>query len=193
MKKTLVALAVIAASGAAFAQATLTGGYTFGYQTTTNAAGVKSAGLGTDGASMQLTATEDLGGGLKATARVSLGGMQRDGAGAGEDAYLQLSGGFGTVKMGTFESCNGLQGLGGAGAPTWNIDNGTSLSGCSNIDNIGWTSNDMGGLKFRAGYTDRGTASGTGLGAGTDGTANAQSSLSVGVAYAAGGLGLIVQ
>ena len=30
MKKTLVALAVIAASSAAFAQATLTGGYTFG-------------------------------------------------------------------------------------------------------------------------------------------------------------------
>jgi len=48
MKKTLVAMAVLAASGASFAQATLTGSYAFGYATTSSAAGAKSSGLGTD-------------------------------------------------------------------------------------------------------------------------------------------------
>ncbi|MEY3782232.1 MAG: hypothetical protein RIS97_410, partial [Pseudomonadota bacterium] len=80
MKKTLLALAVVAASGAAFAQsATLSGSYAFGYQSATSAAGVRTAGIGTDTAAIALVATEDLGGGLKATAKVSLGGMMRDG------------------------------------------------------------------------------------------------------------------
>jgi predicted porin len=90
MKKTLLALAIVAASGAAFAQsATLSGAYVFGYQST-KVAGVRTAGIGTDTAAIALTASEDLGGGLKATARVSLGGMMRDGAGTGEDARLIL-------------------------------------------------------------------------------------------------------
>ena len=100
MKKTLLALAVVAASGAAFAQsATLSGSYVFGYQST-KVGGVTTAGIGTDTAAIALVATEDLGGGLKATAKVSLGGMMRDGAGTGEDASLVLSGGFGSIDLG---------------------------------------------------------------------------------------------
>jgi len=188
MKKTLVAMAVLAASGASFAQATLTGSYAFGYATTSSAAGAKSSGLGTDTAAMQLSASEDLGGGLKASARVSLGGMQRDGAGTGEDAYIQLDGSFGTIKMGTVEAGNGILGNGGAGAPGWMLDNGSVLTGGANIDTIGWTSADMGGLKLKASYSDKGTGATTGLGQGTNGAAVSQPSMNVGVTYAAGAL-----
>ena len=66
MKKSLIALAVLAASGASFAQVSITGNVTYGYQSTTVAdvksaavpgavllAGGDTAGLGSEGASRQ--------------------------------------------------------------------------------------------------------------------------------------------
>lgn len=185
MKKTLLALAVVAASGAAFAQsATLSGSYVFGYQST-KVGGVTTAGIGTDTAAIKLVATEDLGGGLKATAQVSLGGMQRDGAGTGEDAQLVLAGGFGSVRLGTVESDDGLS-LGRAGAPTMGLDGKVSVAN-ANIDVLSYTSPQLApGLTAGVGYVDRGTAAGTGLAAGTTGIAFRQPSVSGNVAYAAG-------
>ncbi len=185
MKKTLLALAVVAASGAAFAQsATLSGNYTFGYQSN-KVAGVKTAGFGTDTAAIKLVATEDLGGGLKATAQVSLGGMQRDGAGTGEDARLVLSGGFGSLLLGTVESDDGLS-RAYAGAPVIGLD-GKVHGGNANIDVVGYTSPQLApGLTVGVSYVDRGTASGTGLAAGTTGAAAAQPSVTGNVQYKAG-------
>ncbi len=185
MKKTLLALAVVAASGAAFAQsATLSGSYAFGYQST-KIAGVKSAGLGTDTAAIALVATEDLGGGLKATAKVSLGGMMRDGAGAGEDAFVSLAGGFGTVSMGTVETDDGLS-RAYAGAPVIGLD-GKVHGGNSNIDYISYTSPQfVPGLTAGVSYVDRGTTTGTGLNAGTTGVAAAQPSITANLTYGAG-------
>jgi hypothetical protein len=185
MKKTLLALAVVAASGAAFAQsATLSGSYAFGYETT-KIGGVKTGGFGTDTAAIKLVATEDLGGGLKARAQVSLGGMQRDGAGTGEDASLTLSGGFGTLLLGTVESDDGL-GRARVGAPGYGLD-GKVHSPNSNIDIVGYTSPQLApGLTVGVAYVDRGTTVGTGLNAGTNGIASAQPSVTANVSYAAG-------
>jgi hypothetical protein len=185
MKKTLLALAVLAASGAAFAQsATLSGSYVFGYQST-KVAGVRSAGLGTDTAAIALTATEDLGGGLKASAKVSLGGMMRDGAGTGEDAVLSLAGGFGSVSMGTVETDDGLS-RAYAGAPVIGLD-GKVHGANSNIDYLAYTSPQfVPGLTAGVSYVDRGTTVGTGLNAGTTGAAAAQPSLTVNLSYGAG-------
>jgi hypothetical protein len=185
MKKTLLALAVVAASGAAFAQsATLSGSYVFGYQSN-KVAGVSSAGFGTDGAGIALVATEDLGGGLKATAKVSLGGMMRNGAGSGEDASLNLSGGFGSLTLGTIESDDGLS-RGRAGAPTMGLD-GKVSGGNANIDVVGYTSPQLApGLTAGFSYVDRGTTGGTGLAAGTTGAAAAQPSATVNLQYGAG-------
>jgi Gram-negative porin len=201
MKKTLLALAVVAASGAAFAQsATLSGSYVFGYQSTKSAAGVKTAGLGTDTAAISLVATEDLGGGLKATAKVSLGGMMRDGAGTGEDASLVLSGGFGSILLGTIESDDGLS-RAYAGAPVIGLD-GKVHGGNANIDVIGYTTPQLApGLTAGISYVDRGAAAsaadaktftpakaavGTGLGLGTTGATGAQPSATVNLTYGAG-------
>jgi Gram-negative porin len=185
MKKTLLALAVVAASGAAFAQsATLSGSYAFGYETT-KIGGVKTGGFGTDTAAIKLVATEDLGGGLKASAQVSLGGMMRDGAGTGEDASLTLAGGFGTVTMGTIESDDGLA-RARVGAPGYGLD-GKVHSANANIDVIGYTSPQLApGLTVGVSYVDRGSDKATGLNAGTNGVAAAQPSVTANVSYAAG-------
>jgi hypothetical protein len=185
MKKTLLALAVLAASGAAFAQsATLSGSYVFGYQST-KVGGARTAGLGTDTAAIALTATEDLGGGLKATAKVSLGGLQRDGAGTGEDAFVSLAGGFGTVSMGSVETDDGLS-RAYAGAPVIGLD-GKVHAANSNIDYLSYTSPQfVPGLTAGLSYVDRGTTTGTGLNAGTTGPAAAQPSLTGNLTYGAG-------
>jgi Gram-negative porin len=192
MKKTLLALAVLAASGAAFAQsATLSGSYVAGYQSN-KIGGVTTAGIGTDTAAIALTATEDLGGGLKASAKVSLGGMMRDGAGTGEDASVSLSGGFGTILLTTFESDDGLS-RAYAGAPVIGLD-GKVHGANSNIDLIGYTSPQLApGLTVGINYVDRGsvnTTTGaktdTGLAAGTTGPTGAQPSSTANVSYGAG-------
>ena len=183
MKKTLLALAVVAASGAAFAQsATLSGSYAFGYETT-KVGGVKTGGFGTDTAAIALVATEDLGGGLKATAKVSLGGMMRDGAGTGEDAFVSLSGGFGTVSMGAVETDDGLSRA--RPGPQWGLD-GKVHGANSNIDYVSYTSPQLApGLTAGVSYVDRGETTGSGFG-GTTGPASAQPSITGNVTYGAG-------
>ncbi len=184
MKKTLLALAVIAASGAAFAQsATLSGNITYGYQST-KVGGATTAGLGADTAAIKLVATEDLGGGLKATAQVSLGGMMRDGAGTGEDASLTLSGGFGSISMGAVETDDGLARA--RPGPAWGLD-GKVHGPNVNIDFIAYTSPQLApGLTAGVSYVDRGTTTGAGLAAGTTGPASAQPSITGNVTYGAG-------
>lgn len=185
MKKTLLALAVVAASGAAFAQtATLSGSFIYGYQSA-KIAGAKTAGLGTDTAAIALVATEDLGGGLKATAKVSLANMMRDGAGTGEDAFVSLAGGFGTISMGAVESDDGLS-RAYAGAPVIGLD-GRVHTANSNIDYVSYTTPQLApGLTAGVSYVDRGTTVNTGLQAGTTGPATAQPSLTGNLTYGAG-------
>ncbi len=106
MKKTLVALAVIAVSGTAFAQSTVTLSGTFGsaYQSyDSTAAGVvtKNKGLApvTD-ASIKATVVEDLGGGLKVTAAGQFAlNASRGGNLTKEDSSVALAGGFGTIAF----------------------------------------------------------------------------------------------
>ena len=185
MKKTLLALAVLAASGAAFAQtATLSGNFTYGYRAD-KVAGVSTAGLTTDTAAIALVATEDLGGGLKATAKVSLGNMMRDGAGTGEDAFVSLAGGFGTVSMGAVETDDGLS-RAYAGAPVIGLD-GKVHGANSNIDYVSYTTPQLApGLTAGVSYVDRGTTTTTGLAAGTTGPALAQPSITGNLTYGAG-------
>ena len=183
MKKTLLALAVVAASGAAFAQtATLSGNFTYGYRAD-KAAGVSSAGLTTDTAAIALVATEDLGGGLKATAKVSLGNMMRDGAGTGEDAFVSLAGGFGTVSMGAVETDDGLSRA--RPGPQWGLD-GKVHGANSNIDYVSYTSPQLApGLTAGVSYVDRSATTGSGNG-GTTGVASAQPSITGNLTYGAG-------
>ena len=126
MKKTLIALAVLAASGASFAQVTITGSLAMGYKATTSSAAGDKSGLGVDTSEIDFMATEDLGGGMKATAKMGLAGADRSNesalttaAVAGRDASLVLTGGFGAVALTSTRSADylsgGLSGVAGIG------------------------------------------------------------------------------
>lgn len=110
MKKSLIALAVLAASGAAMAQSSVT---LFGIVDTNvayvnkDAAGDSRYGLGTSGAStsrLGLRGTEDLGGGLKAGFWLEGEIFGDDGNASGFNfkrrSTVSLSGNFGEVRLG---------------------------------------------------------------------------------------------
>lgn len=116
MKKTLIALAVLAVSGAAFAQSTVTigGKANIGVQKSSFNAAVPPAlqkdklmaNDGPDGSNSRLffTGSEDLGGGLKANfhmeQQVSLGDGSTQAATFARQAWMGVSGGFGEIRAG---------------------------------------------------------------------------------------------
>lgn len=114
MKKSLIALAVLAASGAASAQSAVTlyglADVWVGRTSATDAAGAKtnktvmeSGGL--NGSRWGLKGSEDLGGGLKAVFKLEQGfkldtGTATAGTAFARQAYVGLEGGFGSVTFG---------------------------------------------------------------------------------------------
>jgi len=117
MKKTLIALAAVAVSSAAMAQVTVSGVLDVqavnssketaiakdalpSAATVTNTAAPGNNGWSTS--QVAITATEDLGNGLKATANINTGVGGGTATFAGRDRSLSLSGGFGTVRIGNF-------------------------------------------------------------------------------------------
>jgi Gram-negative porin len=111
MKKTLVALAVLAASGASFAQVSLTGLAGFAYQKSASQAdGKATTGFGVPDLALTATASEDLGGGTKVTATVGwdIGGARNSGS-TRDDYTLVTSGSFGTVAMYSAEAGNNAE------------------------------------------------------------------------------------
>lgn len=187
MKKTLIALAVLAASGASFAQATLSGNYTFGYSQTSGGGAAQKGGFGTDTAAIKIAATEDLGGGMAASAQVTFANGNRGGAVAGEDAFVKLTGGFGALTFGSIEAANGLLAIGSSGAAGIGLD-GKVLGGNPQVDLVGYALPLSSAFTLGVSYTDSGETTATGLGAGSSGTAAGQPGLTLGVTYAAGPL-----
>ena len=111
MKKTLIALAVLAVSGAAFAQstATISGSISVGVMDTGNAGGTAAVStLGGGANAINIVTAEDLGGGLRGgfdsqmRFSAATGDMNSSGTGSAllHGANVYLSGGFGTVRMG---------------------------------------------------------------------------------------------
>lgn len=111
MKKTLIALAVLGASGAAMAQSTVTlyglADVWVGRTSATNAAGLKtnSTQMGNGGLSTSrwgVTGSEDLGGGLSAVFKFEAKIEPTTGTstGFGRQSYVGVAGGFGTVTLG---------------------------------------------------------------------------------------------
>lgn len=195
MKKSLVALAALAVVGAASAQSTVTlsGKLGFAYKTaeSNGAVQTKANGLGVTDGDFVLKATEDLGGGLKATASMAVQSRGRDTDIKGRDASLTVAGGFGSVMVGAIELGNGIIGLGGADAPTMGMDGETGygsslsraiLSDVMNMDVLMYTSPSFSGFTVAAAVLDAGKAYGM------ESTATTQDGTLVGLNYAAGPL-----
>jgi len=193
MKKTLIALAVLAASGASFAQVTITGNYTAGYRAS-SAGGADASGLGNDTSLVTFTAKEDLGGGLSATAFMNIDGLTRAGVSGGESG-MSLVGSFGKLALETSRGSDYLSG-GTAGVGGVGFD-GKVFSALTASDNIAYTTPSFGGVTLTLSHDEGATAqagenaSPIGLGVGAAGTpsgADYQRGTGVTVAYAAGPL-----
>ena len=107
MKKSLIALAVLAASSASFAQVSITGYMAYGFQSTTTGGSsvtgtgsAEEAGFGAETARVFFTAKEDLGGGYAATASLSINTGPQSAA-TGEDHSLTLATPVGGLTLGT--------------------------------------------------------------------------------------------
>ena len=112
MKKTLIALAAVASlatSGAAFAQATISGFMAYGYVGTAvgknaTTAASTSGGLGLDTAEMYITAKEDLGGGMTAGGTMGFGGMGRGEGFYGTNYTMYVQNAMGKLTLGAVKS-----------------------------------------------------------------------------------------
>jgi Gram-negative porin len=183
MKKTLIAMAVLAASGASFAQATITGNVIAGWKQSTSAAGADASGLGFDTAEFYLNASEDLGGGLTAKAKLGLSKVDRGNSGAGTasgaanngldsfatggDTVISLGGGFGTVAISQTRGADYLtssasSALGGVGIGM----DGKVLSSRTVRDALGYTlPTFVTGLTLAVSYNEPTSINGIGAGA----------------------------
>ena len=129
MKKTLVALAVLAAAGTSFAQVTITGKLGFGAQKTpanTDANANTGQGLLMTDGDVLFTATEDLGSGMKAIVASEIRLRGRDDQVSARNATISLQTGFGLISMGSIEAVSPLLTVGAAGAP---IELSTNMDG----------------------------------------------------------------
>ena len=110
MKKTLIALAAVASMPAVYAQATISGqlGLSWQQSPVIQTDGSHIQGLSMNDGEIYIAATEDLGGGMSATAR---GGFTMRGRGTAimdRDATITLKGGFGAITAGSLRTCGTL-------------------------------------------------------------------------------------
>ena len=205
MKKSLIALAVLAASGASFAQVSVTGNLTYGYQGNTiggvnGGPTIDNAGFGAETARVIFTAKEDLGGGYAATAvmQVNSGATAAGQAAGAEDTTLTLATPVGGLVLGTVKGADYLSGgIAGVGAYYAGWD-GKVQSARTTRDMWAFVV-PVGAFTFAIGQQEAatnalGTPGGLGLGVGTTGALAATDILSasaltnVSVSYAAGPL-----
>lgn len=174
MKKTLIALAAVAATGAAFAQSSVTlyGVADIGISDT-NAANRKvqldsSATMNNAGSRWGIRGTEDLGGGLKAgfnfEAGLSLdnGAVNQSGGNYfSRGAYMTLSGGFGEISLGrrlnpAFYTAAAWELTGAANYSAVTSQFGAALAGSRTSDMIMYTSPNMSGFVAQFGHRLKG-------------------------------------
>ena len=136
MKKTLIAMAAVAVAGVASAQVTVSGqlAYAWESKSSADAVSVDTNGLVVTDGNLTFKASEDLGGGMSISTSQEFVARGRDTTMSGRNASISLSGGFGTLTVGSVEAGNGILGLGGAGAPVYGLDNGTTLAAAGNVD-----------------------------------------------------------
>jgi len=212
MKKSLIALAAVAATGAAMAQSSVSiygvldvgigklkggklgvqNGETYGL--TTAPAGAKDGFNSTS--VIGFRGSEDLGGGLRANFNLQSGGLDLGGGGTlvafSREATVGLAGKFGEVQLGRSASIAAktmggfdLNGTSGSSALALaSVSAVTWYASSRRSDQIQYVSPNMGGVTVRLGYSFEGDATANGNAV----PATAESSLSAGATYAAGPL-----
>ena len=179
-------MAVLAASGASFAQVSLTGEFAYGYLATTSGTGATASGGGLDTALLVFGVKEDLGGGTSVgvTMKTSAAGSGFDGGVTADDQYMEVKTSFANFKAGSTKPGNWLAGVTGY-APWYGLD-GRVLSARGIYDSMS-VSVPVGAVTLSA--TAYEPANTVGEGSGNAGT-SAQQNTTLGVSYNAGALSL---
>jgi len=198
MKKTLIAMAVLAASGASMAQVTLygvVGGQFQAQKTETNTSETKADGFGNVGAigsnRFGMRGTEDLGGGLsanfnlEATANTSDGTTSANQQLFNRQSWAGLSGGFGAVRLGRsttpfFDTIGMSDPFETTGLSTIGLDGTQTASGRVSNSLFYTTPNTLGGFVAKALYGTSDTSTST--------TPNETTNTGFSVGYSAGPL-----
>lgn len=215
MKKTLVALAVLATAGSAFAQnsISLTGNFGAGVQRSIGGANAgaayQRAGIAVTDGSLTFAGAEDLGSGLKAGFSLSadffrpanLGAIAAFNGSSGvatTDSYLTLGGGFGTVKAGLWESRSAAWDGGNVAPISLPIDlydsasvDGTRsalIQSASRDARVAYSSPSFSGFKVGLTVSERAY----GVVAAPSGPYPAEEGVSLSGSYAAGGLSVLL-
>jgi predicted porin len=176
MKKTLIALAAVAATGAAMAQSSVTlyGVADAGIVKTTgvDTAFTSSGGMNNGTSRWGVRGVEDLGGGLKAGFNFEAGLSLADGSvnQSGGNyfsraAYMNLMGGFGEVRLGrtlnpSFFAAAAWELTGTANYSVVTSQFGAVLGGIRNSNQIAYTTPNFGGVSATLGYILKGNNGG---------------------------------
>jgi len=198
MKKTLIAVAALAATGA-FAQSAvnLTGAVGFAYQSVDSSANVRVNGLAMTDAVLAVTVSEDLGGGMTASANMTFdtGGSQFNTAGNfnRRNTSMALSGGFGRFSMANTRSSDLM--INAFVAPASLSDGIYDTSGVigrSPIDILTYTTPSFSGFTASLSYVESGTTAavtpGYAVGQGDGGNLFTTTTTVIGLNYANGPL-----
>jgi len=167
MKKTMIALAAVAAVGAASAQVSITGEAAWGFLSTTDGAGASASGFGIDTALLTFQAKEDLGNGVSAAVKLQATTSAGIGGSAGiDDQSLTLSFPMAAVTLATYKPGDWVSGA--SGAANWYGLDGKVLGARSTRDAFAVALPLATGLTVTAAYLE--PANSLGEGAGTSGT-----------------------
>ncbi len=166
MKKSLIALAVLAASGAAFAQSSVTMYGVVDVGVLNNGTTTNFNGGGTNGTSrIGFKGVEDLGGGLKGSFQVETGlnsGAETATSIGNRGAFFGLSGSFGTVTLGSSVLSPSFWARAMTDTSTANNYSNAQFGGATRNDNsINYTSNSINGLTLRAAMVLKGDNGGS--------------------------------
>lgn len=189
MKKTLVALAAVAATGGAFAQAVMTGYIAVGYQSDTTSANATTSGMGMDDAEINFAISETIDGLGKLSATMGFISGGRDNAALGRDSTIKLTTSSGTaVTMGTTKGASYLTGGLAAVGTNYNWDlSGKLFSSRSVNDGISVKVPVMDGVSVSVAHSEAAVSSyWAGTGAAGNGTEQRYNTASLD--YAAGAL-----
>jgi len=189
MKKTMIALATIAAVGAASAQVTISGEAEWAYQSKTTGAGVTTAGLGKATGQVKFDVSEDLGSGMKIAASLKINTGDVGGGTTADDQSMTLTTPVATISLFTLLPGDWLTSASGAG--TWNDLSGKVFTARSYRDGITVTLPLATGLSGFVSYQEPANTlgyTGGSVGAGVSSTTglNLQQVAAAGLSYAAG-------
>lgn len=196
MKKSLLALAALAACAGAYADVTITGSVAMGYKATRDSFGADASGLGVDTSLLTFTAKEDLGGGQSIVATLGLDGANRAGVAGGDTKLTYTNNAFGRIELGTAKDGDVFSSIAYGGANLIEFDGKLNQIKTSS-DYISYAA-PIGPfivlLKHaEAGNSITGTANGLGLGAGSQGatTTTTQGTNTVALVYKQSALSLV--